>query len=605
MVVLSENTFQIGTVIDDADLTGGEPSWRTFELGVATFLLHLPGIRRHHDSLSTPTPHILAKMTKTTISQGNKDVEDRFQWRYTASGLWERDLDEVELFYSSIAKLTREAGAGCFPVTACVNIQASVADDVTNEEANDRIESAIQRAWVTLRYEHPSLASWTDYDEETDKWTKFYSPLPSPDRDTVGEQQQRLASTLVMVESDMTGIEWLNDDPILFQRSTLFILRPSTTETTGNGHLKRTLLLRCPHEITDGIGVLHLLQQLLAHVAKAYELDDAYVMPVFGNEAKNLSPPLRTAASLPQTPTAEQLRYLNAIKNKNASLQADMPLFGLPLSAEKATAGKRQYLPLSLSNSLSAQVLSGCKARGVSVTHAFSAALILALRDLQPRSDRALPMRYFNQALINLRNACRPPFDTGAYAAAVYHMLSVEGISVDVVVPAIGAEQESETKIKEFAAVTDQVRDFFATIRGSESVLLSDLIAVSPLVWASITPSLSRAAKETSSQTKSEANSPDDTAPPPFSSVSLSSIGNINSIISPNHGALLVSDAWVAAESMGPGVALFLGTWEGKSTLIASFGSNWHDTRYVKRFLRRILERMVEGLGLDGEISES
>ncbi|KAH6984424.1 hypothetical protein BKA56DRAFT_580984 [Ilyonectria sp. MPI-CAGE-AT-0026] len=546
-------------------------------------------------------------MTKTTIPQGNKDVDNRFQWKYTAAGLWERDIDEVELFYSSIAKLTRDAGAGCFPVTACVNIQASVPDDVTNEEANDRIESAIRKAWITLRYEHPSLSSWTDYDQENDKWTKFYSPLPSPDRDTVGEQHQRLASTLVMLESDMTGIEWLNDDPILFQRSTLFILRPSTTDTAGNGHLKRTLLLRCPHEITDGIGILHLLQQLLAHAAKAYELEDAYVMPVFGNEAKNLSPPLRTAASLPQSPTAEQLRYFDAIKKKNASLQTDMPLLGLPLSAEKGTAGKRQYLPLSLSNSLSAQVLSECKARGVSVTHAFSAALILALRDMQPRSDQELPMRYFNQTLINLRNACRPPFNTGAYAAAVYHMLSVEGISVDVVVPAFGAEQERETRMKEFAAVTDQVRDFFASARGLESVSLSDLIAVSPPVWASITPSSKRAVKEASSQAETELNSPrqDDNAPPPFSSVSLSSIGSINSIITPMHGALLVSDAWAAAESMGPGVGLFLGTWEGKPTIVASFDSTWHNTRYMERFLGRILEQMAEGLGLDGEMSES
>lgn len=55
MVVLSGDTFQIGTVINNADSTGGEPSWRTFELGVATFLLHLPGIRRHHDSLSNTT----------------------------------------------------------------------------------------------------------------------------------------------------------------------------------------------------------------------------------------------------------------------------------------------------------------------------------------------------------------------------------------------------------------------------------------------------------------------------------------------------------------------------------------------------------------------
>ncbi|KAH7002455.1 hypothetical protein EDB80DRAFT_720606 [Ilyonectria destructans] len=546
-------------------------------------------------------------MTKTTIPPNNQEVDDRFQWKYTASGLWERDIDEVELFYSSIAKLTKDAGAGCFPVTACVNIQASVLDDVTNQEANDRIESAIRKAWITLRYEHPSLASWTDYDEENDKWTKFYSPLPSPDRDTVGGQQQRLASTLVTIETDMTGIEWLNDEPLLFERSTLFILRPSATNAEGNGHLQRTLLLRCPHEITDGIGILHLLQQLLAHAAKAYALDDAYMMPVFGNEARNLSPPLRTAASLPQTPTAEQLSYFDAIKNKNASLQTDMPLLGLPLSAKKTTAGKRQYLPLSLSNSLSVRVLSECKARGVSVTHAFSAALILALRDLQPRSDQALPMRYFNQALINLRNACRPPFNTGAYAAAVYHMLSAEGISVDAVVPASGAEQEREMRTKEFAAVTDQVRNFFTFARGSESVSLSDLIAVSPLVWASITPLSKRAAKETSSPAEPESNSPkqDDNTPPLFSSVSLSSIGSINSIISPKHGALLVSDAWVAAESMGPGVGLFLGTWEGKSTVVASFGSNWHDMRYMERFLGRILEQMVEGLGLDGEISES
>ncbi|KAF7547520.1 hypothetical protein G7Z17_g7669 [Cylindrodendrum hubeiense] len=533
-------------------------------------------------------------MANTKNTQKDEDGHGKFQWHCHTPGLWERNIDEAEQFYSSVAQLTREAGAGCFLVTACVNLRVAAPENVTHNKANDRIESAIRKAWLSLRYEYPTLASWTEYDGETDEWTKFYSPLSSLDQDSYDEQQRWLSSTLITIDSDMTGIEWLNDDPPLFGRSTVYVLRPYTTCVGDYTHLRRTLLLRCPHEITDGIGILHLLKQLVAHAARAFELEDEYTTPVFGHETKNLSLPLRIAASLPAAPNAGQCSHFDALKAKNTSLQTSMPLLGLPLSAEKGAIGKRQYMPLSLSNNLSARVLSECKARGISVTHAFSAALILVLRDVQPQGEQALSMRYYNHALINLRHVCQPPYNTEAHAAAVYHMLSAQAISVDVLVPALN--QEVEARVQEFAAVSDQVRSFFASARGSDSASLMDLVAVSPLMWASMTPPSKRTVEKMSSPAKPEHN-----APPLYSPVSISSIGNITSIILPMHGALVVSEAWVAAESMGPGVGLFLGTYEATSTVVASFDSNWHSNQYMGKFLERIVKQMVEGLGLNEE----
>ena len=264
-----------------------------------------------------------------------------------------------------------------------------------------------------------------------------------------------------------------------------------------------------------------------------------------------------------------------------------LPLLGLPLKSASRPSSKIQYISLSLPQLMSSEVLSACKARGLSVTHAFSAALTMALRDMQPQGQHAVPMRYLNQVLVNLRHACRPPYSSDAHGAAVYHMLSAGALVVDLVVPSSASIAGADGELDEFTAIAKQIQEFYKSLKGVDSVSHQDQITVSPLTWRSMTPPV---------------NPPSLGPPlephhtPTFAFVSLSSIGNISSIVSADHAAFAISDAWVTAEPLGSGVALFLGTWNGVLALNASFDSHWHENQYIEEFARHVLEQLVASL---------
>ncbi|CAM1504239.1 Fc.00g018300.m01.CDS01 [Cosmosporella sp. VM-42] len=539
---------------------------------------------------------------------------DRFSWRESSSreGVWERHLDEAEQFYASIGHMARNSESGCFPVTGCISFQVSsglveVSADApldcpigVLDGASDRlldaststsasavqkihvhVEAALRKAWLSLRYECPTVASWTEYDPGKDEWKKLYSTLQSP------EQEVWAASTFLVVETGMAAMQWLSADPPQFDRPTLLLLKHALSSPDLAGQLSYSVVLRCPHEITDGIGILHLLQLLLAHASRAYDLQEGYTTPIFGNEDKNLSPPLCRAAPIPPSPTPAQFVLWDEATANNRRLQTDLPLLGLPLSLTPGTSSNLRYISRSLSELFTSKVLLACKDRGLSVTHAFSAAMLMALRDLQPRNQDATPMRYLNQVLVNLRPLCRPPYNSSAHGGAVYHMLSANALAVDVVVPPSAPIVTVEARPNEFAVIAKQIQGFYASLRGADAVSNQDQLAVSALTWKSFTPPMNHPQPETP---------PEAEQGPTSSSVSLSSIGDLSSVVSADHSAFAISDVWITAEPLGPGVGLFLATWDKNLTMNASFSSQWHDKEYIEEFSQRIFDQLVTGL---------
>jgi hypothetical protein len=82
-------------------------------------------------------------------------------------------------------------------------------------------------------------------------------------------------------------------------------------------------------------------------------------------------------------------------------------------------------------------------------------------------------------------------------------------------------------------------------------------------------------------------------------SVSISSMGVLDKIISPQHGPFKISNPWVTGEELGTGLGLFLGTWEGKLNLSAAHNDAWHSEEEVMSFLRHCRDVGWRGLGLD------
>ncbi|OTA98901.1 hypothetical protein M426DRAFT_325609 [Hypoxylon sp. CI-4A] len=488
-----------------------------------------------------------------------------FQWERSHHGTWERDIDECETFY----KRTTRKEDGCYPMTG----SASFITTPTDREEEHRVEDALRKAWVTLCYEQPNLRSYVKLDDEGGRYKRVYSTLQSEE-----EHQSWLNSSFKIINTDVEPLQWFNDFATSFELSTLFFIK---SEKEDRRHW--TIFLRCDHTITDGVGILLLIEQLFGHAAQAYEQGAKFSLPEWGNEYSNLSPCLRLAAQIPQSLSESHTKRFNEIQTRNGSIYTHPNLLGLPSSGDSASPGKRHRTSLTIPQGTTKQILQRSKAiaLGVNVTHVFVSALALALTEVQPKKEEPYPARFVYQSMVNLRPYCREPYNTPSHAAAPYHTISAQALGIDTVVSG-PPPTENGSEVKELSHIASDVRDFFKPIRPTSPE--DDTIAFAPLTFKAFT-------------------GPPDSDPhavsnPPFCPVALSSIGNVDSMVSDTHGVFKLTDVWAASEPIGAGVATFLETWDGKIQLSATFDTQYHDAGYIEGFLGRILHCVYRGLDI-------
>jgi hypothetical protein len=148
-------------------------------------------------------------------------------------------------------------------------------------------------------------------------------------------------------------------------------------------------------------------------------------------------------------------------------------------------------------------------------------------------------------------------------------------------------DHDESQRQKELFDLAGKVKTYYHSIRDS-----SDNLDVTPSFWIMITPHI-----------------PDPTAtnlpvPAPnlSPSVSFSSMGAIDRIITPQHGPFSVSNPWFTGEKLGTGLGVFLGSWEGSLKLSVAYNDAWHDGEEVDGLLRHCQDMVWKGLALDEEI---
>lgn len=348
----------------------------------------------------------------------------------------------------------------------------------------------------------------------------------------------------------------------------------------------------------DGIGTLQLLNMLLRSASQYHADPSTFELPPPGSESLNLSPPLRVAASIPPILTLYQQERLQSIISSNAALRQDVELLTVPFTQGQVVPGKHQRAALTLSTTDTARMLQACKMLGATVTHAYHASIALLLRDLQPSRKEARTARYINYCLINERPNCAAPYSTPHHAAAIYHSVSGNSLTLDLTIPSASSrskhyQPDSEQVRKEFSALVHQVKIFYTSIRNSPENL-----ALAPSFWSMATPPIPNPSSKCSLDTPVP-------APNSLPSVSISSMGKLDSIIAPQHGTFSAKDPWVTGEELGTGIGVFLGTWQGRLQLSAAYNEAWHDREEVQGFLEGCCGVVWRGLGLgdgiDGE----
>jgi hypothetical protein len=509
----------------------------------------------------------------------------QLEWRESTPGRWEREIDEAEQFYTYMAKMYEGTGRMFFAITGFVSLSVRVSEDSSPKDTGHLMEAALRQAWLRLRFEHPTIASYVDYDPERGKWLKSYTTFYPESADA--QIEDWLHATFVPIESRISGPEWCNLDPLAPKLPTLFVINPLGAQEDVKEIVHRHLVIRSPHDIMDGIGTLQLLNTLLILASEAFENPKMWKPPSPGSECRNLSPPLRVAAAVPPILTLQQQDRLQTIINWNTSLRQGVETLTLPFKRDFVVPGKHQRIAHELSIHDTTRLMEACKGIGATVTHVYHAAVACSMRDLQIRGEETRRARYLSYALINERPRCTEPYSTTKHAAAVYHSVSGESLILDLTIPSANdqSQQNQEQLQEEFRILVEQVRAFYHKIR-----LDTDHIALAPSFFSMATPHIS-----------DPTTAPQETpipAPNESPSVSVSSMGVIDKIIAPQHGRFKIENPWVTGEELGTGFGVFLGTWEGKLQISAAYNDAWHDKDEVDAFLKHCQEVVWKGLHL-------
>lgn len=451
----------------------------------------------------------------------------------------------------------------------------------SSHDADLEVDEALRKAWLALRYAHPTLASQVTQDVESGEWTKTYRELQGE-----ADKDAWLERTLVHVSNGQTGNEWANSDPPAPKLPTTFILHlPAEHGDDGSVTARRDLVFRSPHDIIDGIGTLMMLNNFISLASEAHQKGNSYETPALdGSETSNLSPSYRVAAQIPEALDQAQLNRLEQMAAQKAAAASDpsVEILALPYRQGDLLPGRHQRLALILTREETQQLLKACKMVGATPTHVFHAAAAMVVRDLQDKPTQTKRVRYINYILRNERSSCQEPYSTARHPAAVYHSVSGQSLVVDMDLHPAPTEPDAQTRKKEFLSILKTVKDFYLTVKQDE-----EFYVLAPTMFSQATPSLPSGPRPLPV--------PEPSAHP---SVSISSMGRTDAIVVPETGAFEARDPWVTGEELGNGLGLFLGTFRGELCLSAAYNEAWHIETDVKEYLERCKKVVFSGLGI-------
>ncbi|KAF5004931.1 hypothetical protein FDECE_8584 [Fusarium decemcellulare] len=439
-------------------------------------------------------------------------------WTQQAAGVWERGIDEVEMFWAKAAKLFDSNGRRPFEITGHVSIEMDIAA-LTGGSSPPDLNAALRKAWCSIRQAHPSIASQADYDFDTERFTRSYHGVQNDI-----EREAWLDATFIEISNGQTGVEFANSDPPAPNLPTIFIITPpSTSLRNDEKHLRRDVILRAPHETIDGVGTLLLLNNFLEHASEALEQGASSAMPEFiGTEVKNLSPPYRIAATIPDDLSAVlkervlRMRSEHAFFSESAQDYEKRQLLSVPFKQGAQAPGRHQRVEITLDQKATAKIAEACRAIKVTVTHAFNAAIPIAMRDLQDDQAEEQRLYYRFDLLRNLRPFCKEPFNTSQHPVTAYHSGSC--FACDIAMHTSTTKMSEGSRKEEFLRVLDEVRVFYDRVSND-----SDHQYLVPYVWANWLERLPKLERR-----------PGPGPPPsPSPTATLSSLGRVDDMIQP------------------------------------------------------------------------
>ena len=146
-----------------------------------------------------------------------------------------------------------------------------------------------------------------------------------------------------------SALEWFNNDAPDFELPTVYLVK-STHDAP-----RQTVFLRCPHDITDGVAILQLINQLFTQAALVYGQSSSYAYPLPDDKLDTrLSPSLRIAGSIPESLSDTQMKRFKEIQSQNGAAYNHPALLSLPPSSSSET-DQVQRVAVSVPKAISSQ----------------------------------------------------------------------------------------------------------------------------------------------------------------------------------------------------------------------------------------------------------
>ncbi|KAK5081372.1 hypothetical protein LTR05_008167 [Lithohypha guttulata] len=517
-----------------------------------------------------------------------------FEWKPTQGGHYWRPIDEVERYYYAKAQPYAESGHQPARVTGFVFIRVGVPAESTTMDMQQQVEVALRKAWSRLRFQHPNIATWVDQNPATKLLRKNYNTIMSEE-----DHEAWLKDTVQTVSTDLLGQEWCSSEVPSPKLPTLYIVR--CTRRPDLHEIRRNIVFRAPPDTIDSAGTFQLLSELFQHASQALAQQHSFPSPKFGGEWVNLSPPLRIAAGLPPT-TVEHVTTavtnLGTIKTKEmprVTLHRDSGIEVAKLRWDKTglpyELGGSQRICVTLSDQETKEIIEACERFKVSIRHTFHAAVATAMSTYQRRTKEEKKVCYIVTSITDHRKDCTiiPPPAYGITPqprqpdpVSVLTSTSGRGFSINFTVPPACSRrcQQAHTEdcpnrdksaTADFLSNIHRIGDFYHSVDTD-----SNHTSLVPIYAVAATPELPA----------------DGSLPPqpdlflrPVETATFSSHGVLDTILSPQYGAIKIVDLWVATDELQPNYTCYLHIWQGQLSLYATYNAIWYERPFVHMFL--------------------
>lgn len=532
-----------------------------------------------------------------------------FKWECDAdSTLWVRDIDEAEAYYTAQLRAYQGCGrSSCF-ITGYASLRVPVPEGVMRQTVEVDFLDALIKAWIALRYNHPTIASQVVLDPDLSLWRKEYEANDPRWFDKTWKQRS--------ADRWPTGKDFVKDRPSETYYATMTCIIPETMDTLST-EAHRDIVLRAPPNIIDGMGALHLLNNYVKLAAKYYHKGRGSKPPDLSDEAviKHLSPPLRVAADIPPSSQGSFEEHTDVLDLAEAAQPAKkiepmtLPYIGGRLQPEDVDRVEINFPPDE-----TATLIAACKTitpdESCTITHVFHAAVIMSLYILQSNTNEEKKVEYVTHIVRDERSRCLHAYNPSRHPATVYHSLAKERLVIQLNLPSLEeanslqsptsppaespaaadtpcTKKTSADEKEEFFQIIRKMTDYYNTVRNDENqhIVASD-------IFVKRMPPLTMNIREAMV-------SPPVPNPSRTPSVSLTSMGLIDDVVKPEHSPIQVHEAWVTNDELTNGYSLYIGTFRGELSLSAVYNTAWHSEDVAQEFLDHCGQIVWQHLGDD------